>query len=114
MNYWDIVKVFVILLIMLGVMYLLLYLVKKYLYSFDKKGSNTLKIKVLSTQTILPKKYVSVIEFHDQLYLIGVSDQSINLLDKLDQFIDDLNPDQDVNAEKPNFLKLLKKNMGLR
>ena len=114
MNYWDIVKVFVILLIMLGVMYLLLYLVKKYLYSFDKKGSNTLKIKVLSTQTILPKKYVSIIKFHDQLYLIGISDQSINLLDKLDQFIDDSNLDQDVNTEKPNFLKLLKKNMGLR
>lgn len=114
MNYWDIVKVFVILLIMLGVMYLLLYLVKKYLYSFDKKSSNKLKIKVLSTQTILPKKYVSVIEFHNQLYLIGVSDQSINLLDKLNQFVNDPNPDQEVNTGSPNFLKLLKKNMGLR
>ena len=71
----------------MGMMYVLLYLVKKYLYSFDKKGTSNSKIKVISTQTILPKKFVSLIKLNNTVYLLGISDQSVNLIDKIDEQI---------------------------
>lgn len=114
MKTWDIIQIFLILAIMMGVMYALLYFVKKYFYSFDKKGSADSRVSVLSTQLILPKKFVSVIKFNDKVYLLGVSDQSVNLIDKLDS--NDLTePITDAASnEKPNFLKLLKNNMGIK
>lgn len=116
MSTWDIVQIFLILAVMMGIMYGLLYLVKKYLYSFDKEGSKESKVHIISTQTILPKKYVSVIQFNNTLYLLGVSDQSVNLIDKIDPSILESNeqPEQKSTGEKLNFLKLLKNNMGIK
>lgn len=114
MNTWDIIRIFLILAVMMGIMYGLLYLVKKYLYSFEKKGGSDSRVKVISTQAILPKKFVSVIEFNNTVYLLGVSDQSVNLIDKLDaSYLEDSNKEE-AKIEKPNFLKLLKSNMGIK
>ena len=99
---------------MMGVMYGMLYFVKKYMYSFDKKGSSDSRIQVLSTQTILPKKFVSVIKYNDSVYLLGVSDQSVNLIDKLSSNHLDEENEENSNLEKPNFLQLLKNNMGIK
>ena len=114
MNTWDIIQIFLILAIMMGVMYTLLFLVKKYLYSYDKKGKSNTKIKIISTQTILPKKYVTVIEFNSSVYLLGISDHSVNLIDKIDSNF--VNEESEIlkETEKPNFLKLLKTNMGIK
>ena len=113
MNTWDIVKIFLILGAMMGIMYALLYLVKKYFYSFEKKGEAITNVQVLSTQVILPKKYVSVIKFNNTTYLLGVSDQSVNLIDKIDT-LNEIENSDNVSVEKPNFLNLLKKNMGFK
>jgi flagellar biosynthetic protein FliO len=113
-NTWDIIQIFIILAIMMGVMYLLLFLVKKYLYSFDKKGMSNSRISVLSTQTILPKKYISIIEFNNSVYLLGISDQSVNLIDKFSSDIIDNDNEGPDNSPKQNFLKLLKSNMGIK
>ena len=114
MGTWDILKIFLILGAMMGMMYGLLYLVKKYLYSFDKKGTSNSKIKVISTQTILPKKFVSLIKLNNTVYLLGISDQSVNLIDKIDEQI--LESEEKSNSEIPkqNFLSLLKANMGFK
>ena len=114
MSTWDIIQIFLILGVMMAVMYLLLFLVKKYLYQFDKNNSSNTRIKVLSTQTILPKKYVSVVEFNDSVYLLGVSDQSVNLIDKLDSDVIESTPASNNGDVKQNFLKLLKSNMGIK
>lgn len=114
MSTWDIIQIFLILAVMTGIMYGLLYLVKKYLYSYDGKGKSDSKIQVISTQTILPKKFVSVIKFNDSVYLLGVSEQSVNLIDKIDAETA-LNTDVNSEAtEKKNFLQLLKSNMGIK
>ncbi len=115
MNTWDIVQIFLILAIMTGAMYALLFLVKKYLYSFEKKGTSETQINVISTQTILPKRFVSVIEFNNSVYLLGVSDQSVNLIDKYEADSLKNNIDEEKESdEKPNFLKMLKNNMGIK
>ena len=114
MSAWDIVQIFLILAVMMGIMYAILYFVKKYMYSFDNKNKSNSKISIISTQTILPKKYVSVIEFNNFTYLIGVSDQSVNLIDKFNSE-NIVNKDfESENREKNNFLKLLKSNMGIK
>ena len=114
MSTWDIFQVFLILGIMMAIMYGLLYLLKKYFYSFEKKGGADSRISIISTQAILPKKYVSVIKFNDSVYLLGVSDQSVNLIDKLDSNYLDIPLPSNKETERPNFLKLLKKNMGIK
>ena len=114
MKTWDIVQIFLILAVMMGIMYILLYLVKKYFYSFEKKGGVDSRVQILSTQAILPKKYVSVIKFNDSVYLLGVSDQSVNLIDKLGSTYLENSNDEKSNTEKPNFLQLLKSNMGIK
>ncbi|MFH1194292.1 MAG: flagellar biosynthetic protein FliO [bacterium] len=114
MNFLDIFKIFFVLVLLLGVMYVLLYLVKKYFYSFDTKSSRNVKIEVVSTQAIMPKKYVSVIKVLDKIFILGVSDHSVSLIDKIDGI-----PPELIAAVKPagkegNFLELLKKNMGIK
>ena len=114
MSIWDIVQIFIILALMLGIMYALLYFIKKYMYSFDNKNKSNSKVNIISTQTILPKKYVSVIEFNDFVYLIGVSDQSVNLIDKFNSDSIEKPGMESDHIEKTNFLKLLKSNMGIK
>ncbi len=113
MNTWDILKIFLILFLMMGIMYAILYFVKKYFYSYGKNGDPSAAIQVLSTQTIMPKKFVSVIRFNNSVYLLGVSEQSLNLIDKIEEYeLENIN--KGSNNVKPNFLHLLKKNMGFK
>lgn len=114
MSSWDVIQIFLILAVMTGIMYGLLYLVKKYLYSYDTKGKSDSRIQVISTQTILPKKFVSVIKFNDSVYLLGVSEQSVNLIDKIDSETVLTTDKYSDSSEKKNFLQLLKSNMGIK
>lgn len=114
MGTWDIIQIFIILAVMAGIMYGLLFLVKKYLYTFDKNGTNNSKIKIISTQAILPKKFVSVIQFNNNVYLLGISEQSVNLIDKIDENKFNQESSENLEKPKPNFLSLLKTNMGLK
>ncbi len=114
MNTWDIIQIFLILGAMAGIMYGMLFLVKKYLYSFEKKGGSESRVQVLSTQAILPKKYVSIVRFNDTVYMLGVADQSVSLIDKVDSSYLEKSENAETGKDKPNFLKLLKSNMGIK
>jgi flagellar protein FliO/FliZ len=93
-----------------------LYVLKKYIYVTDKKGSKLIKIKVLSTQMILPKKFIQVVQVHDKILVLGVSEHSISLLKEFEDFSDVLTNDVENNKLefKDNFLEILKKNLGMR
>ena len=114
MSTWDIIQIFIILAVMMGIMYGILYFVKRYMYSFDSKNRSSSKVSIISTQTILPKKHISVIEFNNYTYLIGVSDQSVNFIDKFNSEEIISRVSESENVEKTNFLKLLKSNMGIK
>lgn len=112
MGFGDILQIFFVLFVLLGIMYAMLYLVKKYLFTFDKRASKLVNISVLSTQVLMPKKYISVVKIREKVYVLGVSDNSITLLDKQEDFTKDLQK-EDINpSEKKNFLDILKQNMG--
>ena len=114
MSTWDIIQIFLILGAMAGIMYGMLFLVKKYLYSFEKKGGADSRVQVLSTQAILPKKYISIIKFNDVVYMLGIADQSVSLIDKVDSSYLEKTEKTETGEEKQNFLKLLKSNMGIK
>ena len=59
-------------------------------------------------KSILPKKFVSVVKFNDTVYLLGVSDQSVNLIDKLDSNSLVEAEETESSTEKPNFLQINK------
>ncbi|MBU2492259.1 MAG: flagellar biosynthetic protein FliO [Bacteroidetes bacterium] len=114
MGFGDIAQIFFILFLLLGVMYVMLYLVKKYLFTYDKKASKLINISVLSTQVLMPKKYISVIKIRDKIYVLGISDNSITLIDKQDNFLQEAENEVNSSTEKKNFLDLLKGNMGIK
>lgn len=82
MGFFDIVRIFFVLILLLGIMYGLLYLVKKYIYTPGSSSGKSHGIKILSTQMIMPKKFISIIQIIDTVYIIGITDQSLTLLDK--------------------------------
>lgn len=112
MGFGDILQIFFVLFVLLGIMYAMLYLVKKYLFTFDKRASKLVNISVLSTQVLMPKKYISVVKIREKVYVLGVSDNSITLLDKQEDFTKDLQNEEINPSEKKNFLDILKQNMG--
>jgi flagellar protein FliO/FliZ len=115
MDFFSIVKVIFLLLFILGIIYGTLYLLKKYLYVTDKKGTKLIKIKVLSTQMILPKKFIQVVQVHDKILVLGISEHSITLLKEFEDFSDTLTDTENNKLEfKDNFLDILKKNLGMR
>jgi len=109
----DFLYMFFVLALLLGVMYLLLLLMKKYLYSFNSKGNKKIKMEVLNTQAILPKKFVSVVKINNKIYLLGVSEQSVNLIDKLDD-VEIIEEQNNLTQSEQGFKEILKKNLGLK
>lgn len=115
MDFFSIVKIIFLLLLILGMVYGALFLMKKYVYVTDKKGSKLIRIKVLSTQMILPKKFIQVVQVHDKILVLGVSEHSINLLQEFEGLSETLNDNESTKLEfKDNFLDILKKNLGMK
>ncbi|QQS35488.1 MAG: flagellar biosynthetic protein FliO [Ignavibacteriales bacterium] len=115
MSFFDILKTVLPLIFLLGFLYLVLYLVKKYSFSFRKKNIKMLNVKVLATQMILPKKFISIIKVQDKLLVLGISDASITLLKELDS-TDEIDQEQSAadSDVKLDFKDIFKKNLGIK
>ncbi len=88
---------------------LILVLACIFLFAFLMKKSNLLRhgshknpIKIIATQPLTNKSRVQIIEVHGKQYLLGVSDQSINLLDQLETPIIDNESAMEVQST-PSF-----------
>ncbi|MGE5352854.1 MAG: flagellar biosynthetic protein FliO [Acidobacteriota bacterium] len=120
MEFWNILKIIFLLILILGLMYGTLYLARKYFFTFDKSTKKLVKIKVLSTQMLLPKKYIQVVQVHDKILVLGVSDNSINLLQELNgpvtaRLVEEETSRNDFKDNfKDNFVEILKKNLGMK
>jgi flagellar biosynthetic protein FliO len=78
-----IIKALAALALVLGLIILLTVWLKKMGWGTDHPGHGSL-IKVLETRTIAPKKYVAVLQIAGELVVVGVTDQQINLLTRLE------------------------------
>ena len=84
MSFFDIVKAFVPLILIVGLLYAVLYFVRKNGITIKGKKSSLVKIEVLSTQSIIPKKYISVVRVQDKFLILGISDNSVSLLKEIE------------------------------
>ncbi len=65
-------------------------------------------------QGILPKKYVSVIKIKDDYYVLGLSENSITLIDKIDAEKINFLPEENNQTINANFAELLKQKLKLK
>jgi flagellar protein FliO/FliZ len=111
---FDLIKAFIPLLLLVGLLYGVLVFVKKYGIKFKGKNDlSSLKIKVLSNQMIMPKRFISVVKIEDKKLVLGISEHSITLLKELNSEVNDLEIRKDEPG-KDNFLDILRKNFGLK
>ena len=69
--------------LVIGVMLLVVMLIKKLGLTGQALRSGSL-INVIETRALAPKKYVVVLEIAKQYMVIGITDQQINLITRLD------------------------------
>ncbi|HVO74121.1 MAG TPA: flagellar biosynthetic protein FliO [Ignavibacteriaceae bacterium] len=114
MTFFGILKAIIPLLLIVALLYGVLIVVKKYGLTFRGRISQgSPNIKLISSQMIMPKKFISVVKVEEKLLVLGISEHSINLLKELEP---SALPQKEVieRFEKDNFLSILKKNLGLK
>lgn len=114
MTFLGILKAIIPLLLIVGLLYGVLIFVKKYGLSFKGKiNHGSPNIKVISTQMIMPKKFISVVRIEENLLVLGISDHSITVLKELEPSSIPQN-EMIEKFGKDNFLSILKKNLGFK
>jgi flagellar protein FliO/FliZ len=113
MSFLDIVKSFIPLILIFGMLFGVLILVKKYSFSLNGKKSSLMNVNVVFNQMILPKKYLSVVRVQDKLFVLGICENNITLLKELEY--DSIKEDELNQKEyKQNFLDIFKQNIGMK
>lgn len=108
---WAIVKVFGSLLVVVGLMLLILYGIKRSgLGSGRSRGGSA--ITVLETRMVAPRKYIAIVEIADKCLAVGITEHNINLLADLGAEVKATLAGQS-NVAKPGtaFANLLNKSM---
>ncbi len=78
---WLIVKTFLTMLVVVGMMFGLLVVVRKFFYAKPRFVNDNLK--VLSSMSLQPKKSIYLVKVFDRVMLVGVSDNSIASLGEI-------------------------------
>ncbi len=113
MTLFDIIKTFLPLLLILGLLFLALIFIRRYSFSINVKKSKILRIEVLYNHLIMPKKYLSVVRVEDKILLLGISENNITLLKEYD-YSQSFNEDINKSEIKKTFLDILKQSLGMR
>ncbi|MBU1097655.1 MAG: flagellar biosynthetic protein FliO [Ignavibacteriae bacterium HGW-Ignavibacteriae-2] len=111
MSFFELLKAFIPLILILGLLYGVLYLVKRKGFRINPTQSKINGVEILSTQTIMPKKFISLIKVKDKIILVGITDNNISLLKEFD-YDEEFSEQQKV--DKQNFSDIFKKNLGIR
>jgi flagellar protein FliO/FliZ len=113
MSFLDVLGSLIPLIIVTGLLFLLLKYLKKSGFPLKSAAAKSNEIKVISTQMIMPRKYISVIRVRDSFLLIGISDNSITMLKELDYA--SAEGEEDISGElNTGFLSILKNTIGIK
>ncbi len=77
-------KMFSSLALVLGVMFMVFYVFKKFVLKNGLMGGNTQTIKILGTGVLGPRKSVSLVEVAGEILVLGISNDNISLLSKIE------------------------------
>lgn len=78
---WMVVKAFITMLMIIGLMFGLLIVARKYL--FNKPHLTNDHLKVISTLSLQPKKSIFIVKVFNKVMLVGVSDNSMAALGEI-------------------------------
>ncbi|MDA3957831.1 flagellar biosynthetic protein FliO [Oceanispirochaeta sp.] len=110
----DLVRVTLVLAAVIGVIYLLLYFLKK-VSPMAESGED--HIRVLSTRHLKRDSSLHLIEVGNQIFLIGSGSSDVNLISEItdQETLDQIHLDQEAppSQGKANFSKLLRKGLSL-
>ncbi|GAB4128194.1 MAG: hypothetical protein Fur0015_01880 [Ignavibacteriales bacterium] len=116
MSFGSVLSMLLPLFLVIVLLYSVLYFVKKYGIKFSPQQFQLGGIKVVSTQQIMPKKYISLIKVEDKLLIVGVTDNSFSLLKEIDCPEELLNEksNQQKSVLPSNLKDIFKKNLGIK
>ncbi|MBI5584051.1 MAG: flagellar biosynthetic protein FliO [Deltaproteobacteria bacterium] len=80
---WAAIKMLLALGIVLGLLFFLLRLLKQTSWG-RKERAGDFSIRVLTTQMIAPRKYISLVEIGEEVLALGISEAQINVLTKIE------------------------------
>ncbi|MFA3783851.1 flagellar biosynthetic protein FliO [Melioribacteraceae bacterium 4301-Me] len=106
----DILKMIFPLLVITALLGGALWFVKRYSTKSNIAASKEFTAKLISSQMIFPKRFVSVVKIKDKLLVLGITDHSITLLKEFD-YPDNLE-ENFSNIQKQSFWEILKKNIN--
>ena len=112
MSIWDVVTAILPLILVLGLLYAALLFVRKSGFQFGNNQKSISQMKVISTQAIMHKKFISIVKVQNSYLVLGISDNSINLLKELDAINEENITDVDEN--KKTFAEVFKENLGIK
>jgi len=99
--------------LILVLLYAALIFVRRSGFAIGKNQNKLMQIKVISTQAIMHKKFISIVKVKDSYLVLGVAENSITLLKELDSYNDDNN--EEVEHEtKAKFSDVFKHNLGIK
>ncbi len=111
MDFAAFVKLFAALGLILIMIVGLVYLLKKFVYSSPGMKLKKFRIEVLGSETLGPKKFLSVVKIAGKYYILGVTDSSITKIDTITPTEDFEEPYEEPETGKGGFLEILKKNL---
>lgn len=97
--------------LLLGILYGALVFVKKFSFNVKGKQVQNLNLNIISNQMIVPKKYISLVRVEDKILILGISEQSINLLKEID-YHEDVTENDTLSGEESGFWTILKNKMS--
>lgn len=113
---WMFVKTAAFLILIIALILLTVYLLRKYAFGATGPGKNNGWIQVLGQIQIQPKKYLALVQVLDRVLLVGLSDSAMQTLtefddlEKIQPFLESLKRQPSAWNER-NFLEIFKKNL---
>jgi len=104
----SIIKMLAALAVVIGCIYLAIYLLKKLMARRQQAGSADRILQILETAWIDPKKSLSLVRVADKAVLIGVTDNQISVLTELDPEKTQALAAACAHADRGNFSGFLK------
>ncbi|MBU0474900.1 MAG: flagellar biosynthetic protein FliO [Bacteroidetes bacterium] len=112
MGIWDVLTAILPLILIVGLLYATLIFVRKSGFTVGKSQNKMSKIKVISSQAIMNKKFISIVKVQNSYLVLGIAENSITLLKELDSIDEDI--DENEVKEKLKFSEVLKQNLGMK
>lgn len=88
--------------------------IRKSGFKLKTKANRMFDFDIVANQMLMPKKFISVVRIKDKYLILGVSENSINLLKELDIEEVTIETDTESDIKQNNFFEIFRKNIGLR